>query len=92
MNTGPLYLRATDGMEVFIRAAAPTFVSGQERVLIFDGKHGFVSPENFAWMKTAAPANLGKMRVMQITKTASDGWLPKAPKLDSFRYHPEEPR
>lgn len=89
---GPLYLRATDGVEVFVRQHVPTLVSGGERVLIFNGKHGFVSPENFEWMKTAPPDDLGKMRVMRITEHASEDWLPKAPKLraESFRYQPEE--
>lgn len=90
--SGPLYLHATDGVEIFSRPYAPTFVSGGERVLIFNGKHGFVSPENFEWMKTASSDDLGKMRVMRITEHASEDWLPKVPKLrpESFRYQPEE--
>lgn len=87
---GPMYLRASDGIDVFVNGYLPTFVSGGERVIVYDGKRGYVSRENFDWMKTATPEELGAMRVMRITETASKGWMPKAPRLEleTFRWTP----
>lgn len=93
-TNGPLYLSASSDLDVFVNAYLPTFVSGGERVIVYDGKRGYVSRENFDWMKTATSEQLGGMRVMRITENASDGWIPKAPKLklDTFRWtNPADP-
>ena len=88
-TNGPMYLRSASDLDVFVNAYLPTFVSGGERVIVYDGKRAYVSRENFDWMKTASPEELGGMRVMRITEHASDGWLPKSPKLspEIFRWN-----
>jgi hypothetical protein len=85
-----MYLRSSGDFDVFVSDFVPTLVSGGERVIVYDGKRGYVSRENFDWMKTAAPDDLGKMRVMRVTLSASDGWVPKTPplELETFRYSP----
>lgn len=86
--SGPMYLRDSSGVDVFINAYVPEFFADGERAIVYDGKRGYVSRETFQWMKTATSAELGDMRVMRITSTAAKGWMPPTPKPESFRYVP----
>ena len=87
MNAGPMYLRDARDIDVFPSAVA-TFLMDGARLIVYDGKRAYVSPQNLEWMKTADPVELGDMRVMRVTDAHTKGWLPKAPKLESFRYAP----
>ena len=85
MSLGPMYLRDGSDIEV-LPSAVPTRVVEGERLVVYDGKHAYVSPENFEWMKTAQADELGAMRVMRVTQAHTKGWLPKRPELESWRY------
>jgi hypothetical protein len=87
MNPGPMYLRSAGDLDVF-PSDVPTRVVEGERLVIYDGKRAYVSYDNFTWMKSATPDELGAMRVMRVTQAYVKDRMVKAPKLESFRYAP----
>jgi len=66
---GPQYLRSAGDLDVVTGVYIPTFID-EQRIVVYDGKRGYVSPENFEWMKTAGPQELGAMRVIRIRSDA----------------------
>lgn len=82
---GPRFLRSAGDLDVVIGPYAPTFIEEDQRVIFLEGSRGFVSADNFEWMKTATPAELGAMRMIRISDAPPE-WLPKPPKLPEFRY------
>jgi hypothetical protein len=81
-----MYLRSASDIDVRIGWQVPSRLG--ERLVVYDGKVAYVSKDNFEWMKTAPSDELGAMRVMRVTAAHTKGWLPKAPKLETFRYAP----